>query len=239
MLGFVSLAAAAFAGPVIPDNRPLVNSINAIAVGEDVVDGNRAVLRYDNWTNPGSLLTGLFRAGTDEIADDCTLVGMSGPETLDTMGINCANIDAPSNLTGGQLAIRFYDLVGGTFIGGFNANLPVVALAAGGSTRLSFADGALTGLNITIPATGVYISQQWVSATFSGAGALSNLGYQTRGPINLGSSTDNLYNVTLGGGSFNFAGAPVANTGLKLSTVPEPASLGLLVIGALALIRRR
>lgn len=240
-LAFVGLgAAAAFAVPIIPSNAPLANSVDAIAVGDDYTGGaTRAVTRYDNWNNPPSLLNGLFRAGTDEIADDCTTAGMAGPEVLTNMGINVANIDAPSNLTGGQVAVRFYRLDDGSFINGFNANLPALTTAANGSNRLQFADGALDAFAISIPDTGVYVSLQWVTATFSGAGAISNLGYQQRGPIAVGSSTDNLYNVTLGGTAFNFGGTPRADTGIFIRTVPEPASLGLLVLGALACLRRR
>ncbi|MBI5866054.1 MAG: PEP-CTERM sorting domain-containing protein [Planctomycetes bacterium] len=47
-----------------------------------------------------------------------------------------------------------------------------------------------------------------------------------------------MYNVTTGT-NFNFGGNPLANTGIYLRTVPEPASIGLLVVGALALLRRR
>jgi hypothetical protein len=233
-------AAAALAAPIIPNNTPLTYTVDAIAVGDDYTGGaTRAVTRYDNWTNPPSLLNGLFRAGTDEIADDCTTVGMAGPELLTNMGLNVANIDAPSNLTGGQVAVRFYRLDTGVFISGFNANLPVLAIAANSSVRLQFADGALDGLAVTIPDTGAYVSLQYNTATFAGAGAIANLGYQQRGPIGVGTSTDNLYNVTGGGTAFNFGGNPLANTGLYIRTVPEPASLGLLVLGALACLRRR
>jgi hypothetical protein len=233
-------AAAALAVPIIPNNAPLTNTVDAIAVGDDYTGGaTRAVTRYDNWNNPPSLLNGLFRAGADEIADDCTTAGMAAPELLTNMGINVANIDAPSNLTGGQVAVRLYRLDTGAFINGFNANLPVLATPANSSNRLQFADGALDSFGIMVPDTGVYVSLQWNTATFAAAGAISNLGYQQRGPIAVGSSTDNLYNITAGGTAFNFGGNPLANTGVYVRTVPEPASLGLLVLGALACLRRR
>ncbi|MBI5866053.1 MAG: hypothetical protein HZB38_16415 [Planctomycetes bacterium] len=118
----------------------------------------------------------MFRAGRDEIADDCATVGMAGPELLTNRGLNVANIDAPSNLTGGQVGVRFYRLDDGTFITGFNANLPAVNGGAGASYRLQFSDGALDGIGINIPDTGVWVSLKWNTATFAGAGDISNLG---------------------------------------------------------------
>jgi hypothetical protein len=177
----------------------------------------------------------VFAAGSNEIADDLAMIPFGGGSLLDTMGINCANVTAASNLTGGQLAVRFYNNLGG-FISGFNANLPALALAAGGSTRLSFASGALLGLNISLTQN-CYVSLQWNSATFSGAGTLADLGFQTRGPINVGSSTDNLINVTTNT-AFNFGGNPLANTGIFVQT-PAPSGLALLGLSGLIAGRRR
>ncbi len=194
---------------------------------------------YDNWTNPNAALTSVFLAGGDEIGDDLSLVGVAGAGILDNMGINVANADAPSNYTGGQVAVRFYTL-GGALISGFNANLPALTLAAGGSVRLQFAAGALTSLGIAIPPAGVRVSLQHNTATFSGAGSLANLGFQTRGPNNVGSSTDEFLNVTTNT-TFNFGGNPIANTGIFLDTsdVPEPSALSLLALAGLAIFRRR
>lgn len=200
---------------------------------------------YDNWTAPPTVLRSVFVAGTDEIADDLTFpAGMpAGAGLLSNCGFNLANANGPagSALTGGQMAVRFYRLDDGNFIGGFNANLPALNLGPGGSARLQFADGALESINILIPTSGVYMSLQVNTLTGTGGFTTANAGYQTRSPNAVGSSTDNLYNVTLGGTPFNFGGTPIANTGLHIKTndVPEPAGLALLGLGALALRRRR
>jgi hypothetical protein len=198
------------------NSQPVSNSVQAIVDGGNST--NAVVRHYDNWTNPPSLLTGVFLAGTNEIADDLNMTPV-GAGLLSTMGINGANVSAPSNLTGGQIAVRFYTS-GGTFINGFNANLPVVALAAGGSVRLSFPAGALLGFNIILP-TNIFVSLQWNTATFSGAGTTADCGFQTRGPIAIGSSTDGMVNVTTNT-PFNFGGNPVANTGLFIDTEDQP-----------------
>jgi hypothetical protein len=213
------LALMAFTG--VASSRPVLVSGPVTQTVQSIVEGTPAglaatsvVRHYDNWTNPPSALTGVFLAGTDEIADDLAMTPV-GAGLLSSMGINCANANAPSNLTGGQVAVRFYT-GGGTYINGFIANLPAVSLAAGGSIRLSFPANSLLGLNIVLPQN-IYVSLQWVFATFSGAGTMANLGFQTRGPVGIGSSTDQFINVTTNT-PFNFSGAPLANTGLFIDT---------------------
>jgi len=214
MLSLLLLAGVAAAAPSVPmlNSQPVTNEVQAIVDGGN---SSAAVVRhYDNWTNPPSALTGVFLSGTNEIADDLNMTPV-GAGLLSTMGINGANASAASNLTGGQIAVRFYTS-GGLFINGFNANLPAVSLAAGGSVRLSFPAGALLGLNIFLP-TNCFCSLQWNTATFSGAGTTANCGFQTRGPIGIGASTDQMINVTTNT-PFNFSGNPLANTGLFIDT---------------------
>lgn len=254
---YIVAAALALAAPVlaVPIYTPAADARNLPTIDAILLDENggggpssRVISeQYDNWRaaaqGGASNLTSLFGAGTDEIADDLTFAGPPlGVGLLSTCGFNVANFNGPagSTLTGGQMAIRFYRLDTGLFIGGFNANLPALALGVGGSSRLSFADGALESLLIFLPAPGVHMSLQVNTLTGTGGFTVANAGYQTRAPINTGTSTDNMINVTTNT-TFNFNGNPLANGGLFIKTndIPEPASLGLLLVGALAFLRRR
>lgn len=235
ILAGLAASAVAFAAP-IGASGPLAGTVTGQLDGG--TSSRASVTIYDNWTSPGSALVGAFVAGTDEIADDCTTTGGG---LLTSMGFNIGNANGATGttLTGGQVAIRFYDLGTGNFISGFNANLPALSLAPGSYSRISFADGALDSLNINIPATGVYVSTQVNSTTWTGGGTSANVGYELKAPILVGSSADVLFDVTTAS-SFNFGGNPKANTAYFLHVaVPEPTSLALLALGGLLGLRRR
>jgi MYXO-CTERM domain-containing protein len=220
---------------------PVTASVQAIAVPDSVQGGGLRVVgtNYDNWTNPGSNLLGLYNSAGNEIADDLHMVGV-GAGLLNDMGLNVANVNGTSNLTGGTMVVRFYQFSTGNFISGFNTNLPALALAAGGSSRLSFGANALTALNIFLPAD-VYCSLQLTNITWSGAGTIANAGIQVRGPIITGTSADGMIDVTNAGATIAFGGNPAANTGIfiKTDTVPAPGAFALLGLGGLVAARRR
>lgn len=249
----VAVVLAAFAGSarasLIPagiDMGTLTIDLQGNIVDEPI--GTRAVNEnYDNFRSStstpagGSNFLGVLNVGGNEIADDLNMVSV-GAGWLDSMGLTVANSGCTTgNLTGGAGAVRFYNQVGGTFISGFNFTLPALAIPNNGGSRISFAAGALTSLNIFLPAN-VFVSTQFTSMTFSSVNCNmgANAGVQIRGPINTGTSTDQLINVTTNT-PFNFGGNPAANMGyfIKTNDVPEPASLAMLGLGALVLIRRR
>lgn len=197
---------------------------------------------YDNWTNPPSALLGIYKTGGVEIDDDLSMVNV-GYGLLDTMGLNVANADAPSNLTGGTGTIWFYgtgaDPSVAPYLGAVGFTLPALNLAAGQSSRIQFGAGALIPANIILPAS-CWVGWQFDTVTFAGTGSIANVGIQIRGPIGVGASGDQLYDYNAAT-MFNFSGNPLANTGLYIKTdfTPEPSTLVLLSLGVVALIRRR
>jgi hypothetical protein len=194
---------------------------------------------YDNWraTAQGgvSTLQALYRAGRNEIADLCN---MTAGGQLGSCGFNIGNSAATGSglvLTGGTGTIRFYDGTSGTYINGFNFNLPTLNLAVGSSSRISFADGSLAAFNIILPQS-VFMSVQYTNVT--GTVSLADVSHQIRNPHNTGSSTDGLIDVTTNT-NIAFNGNPVANAGLFIKVVPAPTSAAALAMGGLIAARRR
>jgi hypothetical protein len=234
------LAVLAFAGMAGVANAEIVdNGVITIDLAGNVINQGPSpavdVTVYDNWTNPGSNLQALYKVGGDEIAD---LLVMTGGGLLGSCGINVGNSAATGSglvLTGGVGVVRFYDGGTGNYINGFSFNLPALNLAVGGSSRISFADGALAGLNINLPNT-VYMSLQYTSVL--GTVALSDVSHQIRNPVIVGSSADGIINIT-SNQNINFGGNPVANSGYFVKLVPAPSSVALLGLGGLMAARRR
>ncbi len=240
-----AVAAADLIHPAAPESASMVidlegNVIDSGDTGSRVLNEN-----FDNWRaaaqGGSSNLLGLFATGTNEVGDDLSMVNV-GAGWLSAMGLSVGNVNGVtgSALTGGAGTIRFYQQnVGRTFIGGFNFTLPALNLAPGQSSRISFADGALLGLNLFLPSN-IYATIQYTSLTGTGGFTIANGGVQIRGPINTGTSGDTMWNRTAGT-DFNFSGSPLANEAffIKSDDVPEPASIGLLILGGLALARRR
>ena len=226
---------------------PAMASIMSPAPGQmqayvDAQQGDpRAVRAYDNWTpTGGNGWIGTYNNGASLLGDDLHL---TTPGLLDTMGFSVVNAGAAGTLTGGSGAIYFYtpagvpiyDTVTGLY-NGFGFNLPTLALANGGASRISFAAGALASQGFVLPQD-LWVVTQWSTAVFTGAGTVANLGVEIRGPITTGSSTDLLWDATAGT-TFNFGGSPLANIAYFVD-VPEPMTIVLLGFGALALLRRR
>jgi hypothetical protein len=253
----VAALAGAAAGDVVltgADTNVLQTNLTMTMGGTGSSD---AVLRrYDEWTPAAagtSALTSIFTTGAQEIADDLTFAPQVGVGQLNTLGFAVANSIGPagSSFTGGQVRIAFYDLTTGLAIPsingftGFTANLPVLALAPGGSSRINFPAGGLTALGWYFDnRPGVYASLKFNTVTGTGGFILDHAGMQTRNGGTIGSSTDQLVGVTTGPqptGFFSFGGTPFADSAWFIDTdsVPAPGSIALLGMGGLIAFRRR
>jgi len=240
ILALVGLVASSAMASVM--QNPVQAYIEGTAPGDPRSPVN---LNYDNWTNPSSLWVGSYQNGTSEVGDDLAMVNV-GAGWLDSMGFSVVNFHATEILNGGQGAITFYDMdynpvldVTGMY-NGFLFNLPPLTTAPGSSNRIFFAAGSLESRGYYLPAN-VIVCTSWVTGTFSGGtGTAADMGVQLRDPINVGSSTDEMVDITAGQ-VISFGGSPLANMAYFINTdfTPEPATIMLLGFGALALIRRR
>ena len=259
ILASLGLCAGSALGAVIqPPAVP--NILHTNLTGQ--IDGNSAgdavTNRYDLWQSVApisSVLNGIFTTGGQEIADDLnmTALPLGNAGWLSSLGFAVANSTgaAGQTFTGGVVRIAFYNQATGLVIPsvggftGFTANLPTLALnSAGASSRISFADGALSGLGWYFGDTNnIYASLQIQSVI--GTMPLASAGMQLRGggtPV--GTSTDNLYGIGTGPqptGAFNFNGTPLANSAWFIHTdsAPSPGSSALLALGGLIAARRR
>lgn len=254
-IAMLALSAGAVCGSIIqPPAVPNVVHTNATLYPEGTLPGGTdAVGRvYDEWTAPPSVLNGLFTTGGQEIADDLSMLPV-GAGWLDNLGFAVAN-NAPAGsgriLTGGQMRVAFYRQSNGsviTSIGGFTGfttNLPVLNLAAGGSTRLSFGVGALKGLGWYFDTPNIFASLTWVTAIGTGGFSIADAGMQLRNSGAIGTSVDGLVGVGPGPnptGPFGFNGTPYADSAwfIDVDSVPTPGTLGLLAFGGLLGVRRR
>lgn len=239
-------AAPALAGTYVPGGTDLgvyqASSPSATGAGSPTRIQTEV---YDDWRAAAqggvSVLQGLYVTDGLEVGDR---LFMTGGGYLDDMGISFANVNGPagSTMTGFSSLIRFYDGPSGVQIGttilANAAGLP--ALGPGSSIRLSFGAGSLLPIGNNLPSD-IYVTIQFTAVTATGGAGLANAGVQVRNPLNTGASPDAMYNFP-GAVPFNFGGNPVANECFFIKVndqVPEPATLSLLALGGLALLRRR
>jgi len=222
--------------------------------GTTGIYSNVANFLGSGFANGGSAL----QAGntiTRLVADDLGLINSAAVTEVNQITFAVANFNATA--TNCRARIRFWQ--NGAGVPGAYLTDSDSATSIGFSFNpFNFAPGVtlltgnLTGAGWSLAAGPSTI---WAGLTFdnntgtSGATAatLDNMGVGLFDPPTEGTSADNLFETTAAGsffptpnpaGSlFNFGGAPIANAGWEL--VPEPSSLALLALGALALARRR
>jgi hypothetical protein len=165
---------------------------------------------------------------------------MTAGGTLSTIAFSIYNSSTSARaLESGTLYVDFWNYDTGAYVDGFSyfVDFGTDPLPVGFYTLLGFT--GLEALGIVLPQN-VLAGQSWEPTDTLGG---PNLGQVLFNPPTVGTSLDEFYldDTPIGGtnqGFFNFGGNPVANFYWEIG-IPEPASLSLLLVGALAMIRRR
>lgn len=235
MLALVVPALADTLTPEIARGQPIAQT--GSPRGTVVYDCTTTRTGYGFAGNPGTWIGDDLIMTTGGILDD---VSFSIYNSYNT-GVN-SSLDFVSS------DLLFFDTTAGTYLGGvtfsnidlFTAN-GGVPLAPGYAVLLHATGLSGLGINLTSSIIAVEVLyNQSSQGTFTGMGQLMFT------PPTVGSSLDRFYLdntvATPAGtnvGFYFFSGNPVANFYWEVGVVPEPASFGLLALGALALIRRR
>lgn len=125
--------------------------------------------------------------------------------------------------------VRFYDMA--TFVGD-GTDVPLAAYSV---TNLPGEGGWIVDVDLDTPSP-VMPADIVMSVQFDNTVDAGLLIYD---PPVIGSSADMFWLNDGSGNWYYFGGNPVANFALEVEMVPEPASLALLALGGLALLRRR
>jgi hypothetical protein len=165
------------------------------------------------------------------VGEDVTLAGTD--RWLDSIYFSVWNYTGQATLTSVRDTFTFWaDYTMATSLGSFYFDLTAMNLPGGYYTTYSATGLYAAGVRIQL--TDV---PMWTSTFSNASPAVAQVGMVLAGTPTLGSSTNDFWNGT----AWSWFGStgPLANFYFGLDAVPEPATLALLAVGALALIRRR
>lgn len=209
---------------VVPALAGQLNAVSPTSVAPLTVGGARALtgnIVYDNTTNGQPYY---FNQTGTEVGDD---ISFAGGQTGNLQAFTFIYYDPSPAATTANVFFYEQDLVTGevgNYLGGYTIeNLPGV--------------GAWI-INVDPVDYPITFDQPdiWMSVQFDDA----NSGLILYTPPTVGTSYDVFAQFTGTWSYYYFTGHnPAANFGLAVSLTPEPASLALLALGALTLIRRR
>ncbi len=210
-----------------------------------------------NFLAPGGATLQGTNTITNLIADDVNVIGGFAGNDVTSFSFELVNNNAAS--VSFRPRVRFWNADGaggapGTYYSqpsavGFTFN--AVTMAANTATTFT---GTLAANSMKVPSATMWFGITFddnSGATLITAAQLNNIGVAVGQPT-VGTSADQIFTTTAAGSYFNvanpagalsspFSGNPPANLGFKITTaaVPEPASMAVLGLGAIAMIRRR
>ena len=207
--------------------------------GGSVSASPRGTVYYDDTTTVTAGYTRPVTAGTGSEIGDELLMTNTDVVYLDSCGFSIYNSTTGGNtlpITTATITLRFYnyDMLSSSFVfaGGLAWNAVQLDLPVGYYTTFDVTD-LYDPLNPIALTNDVLATMQLTNIT----GGSTRAGQVLANPPTVGSSAD--YFFRDGQLGWWFSGNPVANFYWKIDGVPEPATLALLAVGALALIRRR
>ncbi len=256
LLSTVGVSAAAAAEEVLPAGNLRVERVIPLSeLGKQGVRVVRAVdplAIYSNVTtfSGSGFAQGPASAGiTRLVMDDVTFTTNPGVSAVTTVRFSVANLNATSQSV--RARIRFWNADGASLGAGLPLG-PGTYYAPGGTAVgysfavVTFAPGVATltgnlGAGFPVPAGAT--TTLWAGLTFDNVGTttgatdveLSNFGQGMFTPVDIGSSTDVVFETTAAGSFFttanpagaavNFSGTPVANMGWEFVVTTLPVEL--------------